>query len=113
MVHEPCDQLHYRFSELLTYRQPAFGLGLNHDAVPARDTHIVAGTATFSPNYLGHRKASGGEDHWMFGEHVSVNEGRGPGLKVVPAPTPGALRSLWNCGLVDFLRTSQQQRASC
>jgi hypothetical protein len=77
LVHEPCDQRHYRFPEPLSYKQPAFGLDLNHDGVVALDAHIVAGTAAFGPNCQGHGIASGGEDHGMFGEHVSVNEGRG------------------------------------
>ena len=31
----------------------------------------------------------GGEGQRLSGEHVSVNEGRGPSLEVVPASAPG------------------------
>jgi hypothetical protein len=37
MVHEPIDEPLYRFPEILSYRQPAFGLYLDHGPVLTLD----------------------------------------------------------------------------
>jgi hypothetical protein len=62
----------------------------DHDTVLALDAYIVAGTAALGPNCQGHWIVFGGEAQRLSGEHVSVNEGRGPGLEVVPPSAPGS-----------------------